>query len=46
MTADHNVLDEEGASRNTPKYASVVQDLATQWIQGYPCKIKSFTEFV
>ena len=25
------------------RYAVVVQDLATQWIQSYPCKNKDFT---
>ena len=38
MTADHKVLNEEGESRNNHRYAVVVQDLATQWIQSYPCK--------
>ena len=30
---DHNVLNEEGESRNNHQYAVVVQDLATQWIE-------------
>ena len=38
ITADHRVLDEEGESRNNHRYAVVVPDLATQWIQSYPCK--------
>ena len=38
MTADHKVLNEEGESRNNHRYAVVVQDLATQWIQSYPCR--------
>ena len=38
MTADHKVLSEESESRNNYRYAVVVQDLATQWIQSYPCK--------
>ena len=29
ITADHKVLNEEGASRNNHRYAVVVQDLAT-----------------
>ena len=33
ITADHNVLNEESEPRNNHRYASVVQDLATQWIQ-------------
>ena len=28
-------------SRNNHRYAVVVQDLATQWIQSYPCKTKT-----
>ena len=38
ITADHKVLNEGSASRNNHRYAVVVQDLATQWIQSYPCK--------
>ena len=30
-------------SRNNHRYAVVVQDLATQWIQSYPCKTKNFS---
>ena len=41
VTADHKVLNEGGASRDSHRYAVVVQDLATQWIQSYPCKTKS-----
>ena len=33
ITADHKVLSEESASRNNHRYAVVVQDLATQWLQ-------------
>ena len=43
ITADHKVLKEGGESRNNHRYAVVVQDLATQWIQAYPCKNKNFT---
>ena len=42
ITADHKVLSEESQSRNNHRYAVVVQDLATQWIQSYPCKTKIF----
>ena len=35
MTADHKVLSEGCESRNNHRYAVVVQDLATQWIQSY-----------
>ena len=44
ITADHKVLSEEGESRNNRRYAEVVQDLATQWLQSYPCKTKSSQE--
>ena len=40
MTADHKVLSENCESPNNHRYAVVVQDLATQWIQAYPCKTK------
>ena len=33
ITADHKVLDEGGESRNNHRYAVVVQDLATQWME-------------
>ena len=41
ITADHKVLSEESESRNNDRYAVVVQDLATQWLQSYPCKAKT-----
>ena len=44
ITADHKVLSEESESRNNHRYAAVVQDLATQWIQSYPCKAKTSQE--
>ena len=31
-------------SRNNHRYAVVVQDLATQWLQSYPCKTKTSQE--
>ena len=37
VTADHKVVSEESESRNNHRYAVVVQDLATQWIQSYLC---------
>ena len=43
-TADHKVLNEEGESRNNHRCAVVVQDLATQWIQFYPCQTKTSQE--
>ena len=44
ITADHKVLSEVCESRNNHRYAIVVQDLATQWIQSYPCKTKTSQE--
>ena len=44
ITADHKILSEESESRNKHRYAVVVQDLATQWIQSYPCKTKAAHE--
>ena len=43
ITAGHKVLSDSCESRNNHQYAVVVQDLATQWIQAYPCKNKNFT---
>ena len=43
ITADHKVLGGNCESRNNHRYAVVEQDLATQWIQAYPCKNKNFT---
>ena len=44
ITADHKVLSESCESRNNHRYAIVVQDLTTQWIQSYPCKTKTSQE--
>ena len=44
ITADRTVLSEGCESRNNHRYAIVVQDLATQWIQAYPCKTKTSQE--
>ena len=38
LTADHKAPNEEQESRMHHKYAVVVQDLATHWIQSYPCR--------
>ena len=38
ITADPNVLNEECASRSSHRYAVIVQDLATQWLEAYPRK--------
>ena len=40
-TADHKVLSDNCESRNNHRYAVVVQNLTTQWIQAYPCKTKT-----
>ena len=40
ITADHKVLSDNCESRNNHRYAVVVQDLATQWIQACSCKTK------
>ena len=44
ITADHKVLSEESESRNNHRCAVVVQNLATYWIQSYPCKTKTSQE--
>ena len=41
---DHKVLSDNCESRNNHRYAVVVQDLATQWNQAYPCKTKTSQE--
>ena len=38
------VFSEGCESRNSHRFAIVVQDLATQWIQSYPCKTKTSQE--
>ena len=37
-------LSDSCESRNNHRYAVVVQDKATQWIQSYPCKTKTSQE--
>ena len=44
ITADHKVLSDNCESRNNHRYAVVVQDPATQWIQACPCKNKTSQE--
>ena len=44
ITADHKVLSEGCESRNNHRYAVVVQDMVTKWIQSYPCKTKTSQE--
>ena len=44
FTADHKILNEVCESRNNHRYAVVVEDLATQWIQFDPCGNKTLQE--
>ena len=44
ISADHKVLSDNCESRNNHRHAVVVQDLATQWIQAYPCRNKNSQE--
>ena len=44
ITADHKIVSEGCESRNNHRYAVAVQDLASQWIQSYPCKNKTSQE--
>ena len=44
ITADHKVLSDNCEPRNNHRYAVVVQDLATQWIQAYACKTRTSQE--
>ena len=44
ITADHKVLRQESGPRDNHRYAVVVQDFATQWIQSYPCKTKKTSQ--
>ena len=41
ITEDHKDLSDNCESRTNQRYAIVEQDLATQWIQAYPCKNKT-----
>ena len=41
ITADQKVLNEEDESGDNHRYAVIVQDLVTQWIQSYPSKTKT-----
>ena len=44
IAADHKIFNVVEESRNSQMYAIWVQDLATQWIQNYPCKTKTSQE--
>ena len=42
LSVDHKVVNEGSEFRNNHRYTVVVQGLATQWIQSYPCKNQNF----
>ena len=44
IATDHKILSEASKLHNNHRYAVVVQDLATQWLQAYPCKAKTSQE--
>ena len=44
ITADHKILSEESESSNNHRYAVVVQELATKWLQSSLCKTKTSQE--
>ena len=44
IAAYHKILSERCESRHNHRYAVVVQDLATLWIQSFPCKTKTSQE--
>ena len=44
ITADDKIISEGSESRDNHRYAVVVQDLATRWLQSYPCKTKTSEE--
>ena len=44
ITAEHKILNEGSESLNNHQYSVVVKDLATQWLQSYPCETKSSQE--
>ena len=44
ITAHHKILSEESESRNNHRFVVVVPDLATEWLQSYPCKAKTSQE--
>ena len=44
ITADRKILNEEGESQLQCRYAVVLQDLASQWLQSYPCATKTSQE--
>ena len=46
ITADHKTLMEDQASRGGARYALIIQDEHTRWIQAYATKSRSYQEVV
>ena len=46
LTADHKVLSENHASRQGDKYAIIIQDSFTKWLQAFPTKTKGHEEVI
>ena len=46
LTADHKVLTDDQTARSGAKYALVIQDEYTKWIQAYATKTKNSEEVV
>ena len=44
IAAEHKIVTVGCEPCNNHRYAVVVQDLATQWLQSYPCKTKTSQE--
>ena len=44
ITADYKIISEESESRYNHRDALVVLDLATQWLDSYPCQTKTSQE--
>ena len=44
ITAEHKVLNVGSELRNNHQFSVLVQDLAIQWIQSYPCETKTSQE--
>ncbi len=46
LTSDHKVLLENQASRQGDKYAIIIQDSFTKWLQAFPTKTKGHEEVI
>ena len=44
ITADHAILNEDDEDRDGDQIACIIQDRATSWCEGYPCKSKTTAE--